>query len=64
LDGEQASIFRVADRHQMLAIAHPQLIERLQAYRQALQQQVLTKQTQLETVGYRQYLAAQNSGGS
>lgn len=49
---------------QMLAIADPQLIERLQAYRHALQQQVLAKQTQLETVGYRQYLAAQNSGGS
>ena len=48
---------------QMLAIADPQLIERLQAYRHALQQQVLAKQTQLETVGYRQYLAAPYRGG-
>ena len=49
---------------QILAIAQPTLIERLQAYRHALQQQVLAKQTQLETVGYRQYLTAQNSGSS
>ena len=49
---------------QILAIAQPQLIERLQAYRHALQQQVVTKQTQLETVGYRQYLAEKNSSSA
>jgi 5-(carboxyamino)imidazole ribonucleotide mutase len=45
---------------QILASHDPSLLERVQHYRQALAQQVLEKQTKLDVMGYRQYLAEPN----
>jgi 5-(carboxyamino)imidazole ribonucleotide mutase len=41
---------------QMLAIAQPNLLAQIRAYRQSLETQVLTKQNHLEEIGYRQYV--------
>lgn len=46
---------------QILATAQPALLKKVQHYRQTLETQVLEKQTYLETVGYRQYLAEKAS---
>jgi len=45
---------------QILAATQPQLMAKVQNYRQELQSQVLAKQNHLETIGYRQYLAERN----
>ncbi|NER81230.1 MAG: 5-(carboxyamino)imidazole ribonucleotide mutase [Leptolyngbya sp. SIO1D8] len=47
---------------QMLAIAQPALLKKVQNYRRAMETQVLDKQNLLETVGYRQYLDKSVSG--
>ncbi|MFM7427588.1 MAG: 5-(carboxyamino)imidazole ribonucleotide mutase [Elainella sp.] len=41
---------------QILASHQPELLERVQSYRQALQAMVLDKQAKLDQVGYRNYL--------
>lgn len=41
---------------QILATSCPDLLEQVQQYRQGLKQMVLDKQTNLDQVGYRQYL--------
>ena len=41
---------------QMLASHNPALLEKVQQYRQSLEQQVMEKQAKLEQVGYEQYL--------
>ena len=41
---------------QILASAQPPLLEKVQHYRKALEAQVMTKQKQLESIGYQQYL--------
>ena len=41
---------------QMLASHQPDLLEKVQQYRQTLAQSVLDKQTRLDTLGYQQYL--------
>ena len=41
---------------QMLASHEPDLLEKVQQYRQTLAQSVLDKQTRLDTIGYQQYL--------
>jgi 5-(carboxyamino)imidazole ribonucleotide mutase len=43
---------------QMLAATRPDLMTRVQAYRQDLQAQVMAKQERLSAKGYREYLAA------
>jgi 5-(carboxyamino)imidazole ribonucleotide mutase len=43
---------------QILASHQPELLERVQKYRQTLAQSVLDKQSRLERLGYQQYLAA------
>lgn len=45
---------------QILAIYQPELLNRVEDYRQQLQRQVLEKQQHLEAIGYRQYLAERN----
>lgn len=45
---------------QILATTQPDLMLKVQAYRQELQAQVLVKQSHLEEIGYRQYLAEHN----
>jgi 5-(carboxyamino)imidazole ribonucleotide mutase len=45
---------------QILATTQPDLMLKVQAYRQELQAQVLVKQSHLEEIGYRQYLAENN----
>lgn len=42
---------------QILATHQPDLLERLQQYRQSLAESVLDKQAQLDALGYQQYLA-------
>jgi 5-(carboxyamino)imidazole ribonucleotide mutase len=42
---------------QILATAQPELLERVQQYRQSLAQSVMEKQTRLDELGYQQYLA-------
>ncbi len=42
---------------QILAIYQPQLLERVQKYRQSLAQSVMDKQAKLEQQGYQQYLS-------
>lgn len=44
---------------QILASHQPQLLERVQQYRQNLAQSVMDKQAQLDELGYQQYLAQQ-----
>lgn len=41
---------------QILATHQPQLLQQIQAYRQQLNQSVIEKQTQLEQLGYQDYL--------
>ncbi|MEM9002406.1 MAG: 5-(carboxyamino)imidazole ribonucleotide mutase [Cyanobacteria bacterium P01_F01_bin.86] len=41
---------------QILSSFQPSLLEKVQQYRQTLEEQVLAKQDQLEMLGYRQYL--------
>lgn len=41
---------------QILATQQPELLERVQQYRQALSESVIAKQTKLEQLGYEQYL--------
>ena len=41
---------------QMLASHNPALLEKVQQYRQSLEQQVMEKQAKLEQMGYEQYL--------
>lgn len=41
---------------QILGSSQPALLEKVQHYRKTLEEQVLTKQKHLETVGYHQYL--------
>ncbi|MBD2679865.1 MULTISPECIES: 5-(carboxyamino)imidazole ribonucleotide mutase [Nostoc] len=41
---------------QILATAQPELLEKVQKYRQTLSESVLAKQAQLEKLGYEQYL--------
>lgn len=41
---------------QILATHDPALLEKVQQYRQSLNQMVLEKQTQLDAIGYQQYL--------
>lgn len=41
---------------QILATHQPQLLQQIQAYRQQLNQSVIEKQTQLERLGYQDYL--------
>ncbi|MEO1300490.1 MAG: AIR carboxylase family protein, partial [Cyanobacteria bacterium J06636_16] len=43
---------------QILASSQSALLEKVQRYRQTLEQQVLDKQQKLDDVGYRQYLHA------
>jgi 5-(carboxyamino)imidazole ribonucleotide mutase len=42
---------------QILASHQPELLERVQQYRQDLAQSVIEKQAQLDELGYQQYLA-------
>jgi 5-(carboxyamino)imidazole ribonucleotide mutase len=42
---------------QILASHQPELLERVQHYRQELAQSVIEKQAQLDELGYQQYLA-------
>lgn len=42
---------------QMLASTRPELMKRVQDYRQSLETQVLSKQERLDEIGYRAYLA-------
>lgn len=44
---------------QILASHQPELLERVQQYRQNLAQSVMEKQAQLDELGYQQYLAKQ-----
>jgi 5-(carboxyamino)imidazole ribonucleotide mutase len=44
---------------QILASHQPELLERVQQYRQNLAQSVMEKQTKLDELGYQQYLAKQ-----
>jgi 5-(carboxyamino)imidazole ribonucleotide mutase len=44
---------------QILASHQPDLLAKVQAYRQSLEQMVLQKQSRLESIGYRQYLNEQ-----
>ncbi len=44
---------------QILASHQPELLEKVQQYRQNLAQSVINKQTQLDELGYQQYLANQ-----
>src|ERR671933_197853 len=44
---------------QILASHQPELLERVQQYRQNLAQSVMEKQSQLDELGYQQYLAKQ-----
>ncbi|MEH2069030.1 MAG: 5-(carboxyamino)imidazole ribonucleotide mutase [Nostoc sp.] len=44
---------------QILATAQPELLEKVQQYRQTLSESVITKQTKLEQLGYEQYLQQQ-----
>lgn len=48
---------------QILATAQPELCQKVQNYRQQLQNQVLAKQDHLDDVGYRQYLSERNAVG-
>jgi 5-(carboxyamino)imidazole ribonucleotide mutase len=41
---------------QILAVQQPELLEKVQQYRQNLQKSVMTKQEKLEQLGYEQYL--------
>lgn len=41
---------------QILATHQPDLLEKVQQYRQSLEQMVMAKQQKLEAIGYRQYL--------
>jgi 5-(carboxyamino)imidazole ribonucleotide mutase len=41
---------------QILATHHPDLLEKVQAYRQGLRQMVMDKQSRLEAIGYENYL--------
>lgn len=41
---------------QILATSNPDLLEKVQQYRQSLKEMVIEKQTKLEQVGYQQYL--------
>ena len=45
---------------QILATSQPELLEKVQNYRQALAQSVYDKQTKLEDLGYQKYLANLN----
>ncbi len=45
---------------QILASHQPELLERVQQYRQTLAQSVMEKQAQLEQLGYRKYLQDRN----
>ncbi|MBE9178058.1 5-(carboxyamino)imidazole ribonucleotide mutase [Oculatella sp. LEGE 06141] len=45
---------------QILASHQPDLLEKVQQYRHTLTESVLAKQTQLEQLGYRQYLQGMN----
>jgi 5-(carboxyamino)imidazole ribonucleotide mutase len=45
---------------QILASHDPELLAKVQAYRQNLQESVLEKQATLEKIGYQSYLAAMN----
>lgn len=45
---------------QILATSQPELLKRVQNYRQNLAQSVLDKQAKLEAIGYQQYLANPN----
>ena len=45
---------------QILASHDPELLAKVQAYRQNLQESVLEKQTTLEKIGYQSYLATMN----
>lgn len=42
---------------QILASHQPELLERVQQYRQSLNQSVMDKQARLDAIGYKQYLA-------
>jgi 5-(carboxyamino)imidazole ribonucleotide mutase len=47
---------------QILATHQPALLEKVQQYRQSLENSVREKQSRLDTVGYRQYLEKMNEG--
>lgn len=47
---------------QILATHQPALLEKVQQYRQSLENSVMEKQSRLDTVGYRQYLEKMNEG--
>ncbi|MBZ8180832.1 5-(carboxyamino)imidazole ribonucleotide mutase [Oscillatoria salina] len=46
---------------QILASSNPELLEKVQQYRQSLSQSVLDKQTKLEELGYQKYLSQMSS---
>ncbi|MEC4893367.1 MAG: 5-(carboxyamino)imidazole ribonucleotide mutase [Oscillatoria sp. PMC 1051.18] len=46
---------------QILASSKPELLEKVQQYRQSLSQSVLDKQTKLEELGYQKYLSQMSS---
>ncbi|NJL10206.1 MAG: 5-(carboxyamino)imidazole ribonucleotide mutase [Calothrix sp. SM1_7_51] len=46
---------------QILAISKPELLEKIQEYRQNLNDFVMNKQTQMEKLGYKQYLKQMES---
>lgn len=47
---------------QILATHQPELLERVQHYRQTLAQSVINKQEQLDSIGYSEYLKQMNTG--
>ncbi|BAB72946.1 5-(carboxyamino)imidazole ribonucleotide mutase [Anabaena sp. FACHB-709] len=47
---------------QILATQQPELLTKVQAYRQNLSESVITKQAKLEQLGYKQYLEQEISG--